>query len=87
VSHLFTGRLREMADAFFAGDVATATKIHHALLPAFTGFFRTQGVITVKAALAARGLPAGPTRPPLADATDEQVAFLRDDLAAAGVEL
>ncbi len=84
VGHVFADRLKAMADAYFAGDVATATEIHHELVPAHVGFFRTQGVITAKAALAMQGLPAGPTRPPLVDATDEERDQLRDDLAAAG---
>ncbi len=87
VGHLFAGTLRALADAYFAGDVATATSIHRELLPAYDGFFRTQGVITVKAALRLQGLPGGPTRPPLVDATEDQVATLRRDLAAAGVSV
>lgn len=84
VGHLFADRLQALANAFFAGDVAQATAIHRELLPAYEGFFRTQGVITTKAALAMRGLPAGPVRPPLADATDAERDTLRKDLAAAG---
>src|SRR5438309_1853536 len=57
------------------------------LLPVYTGIFRTQGVILVKAALRELGLPAGPVRPPLVDATPEQIAQLRTDLAAGGVAL
>jgi 4-hydroxy-tetrahydrodipicolinate synthase len=41
----------------------------------------------VKAALRELGLPAGPVRPPLVDATAEQLAQLRTDLAAGGVSL
>lgn len=87
VGHLFAGKLAEMARAYAAGDVAKATALHQGLLPAYDGFFRTQGVITVKAALRLSGLPAGPVRPPLVDATDAQVAQLRADLADAGVTL
>ena len=87
VGHLFADRLQQLATAFFEGDNAAATKIHQSLLPAYEGFFRTQGVITAKAALALQGLPGGPTRPPLADATDEERQRLRDDLAAAGMAL
>ncbi|HEV2891055.1 MAG TPA: 4-hydroxy-tetrahydrodipicolinate synthase [Frankiaceae bacterium] len=87
VGHLFAGRLRALADAYFAGDVATATGIHRELLPAYVGMFRTQGVITAKAALNALGLPGGPVRPPLCDLTEEQMGTLRADLARAGVEL
>lgn len=87
VSHLFADRLRDLAEAFFAGDVERAQAVNAALIPAYTGFFRTQGVITVKAALAMQGLPAGPVRPPLVDATDEQRTQLRADLADAGMAL
>ena len=41
----------------------------------------------VKAALHALGLPAGPVRPPLVDATPEQLAQLRADLADGGIHL
>ena len=47
--------------------------------------FRTQGVILTKAALSMQGLPGGPVRLPLIDATEEQRAQLRRDLAAGGV--
>jgi 4-hydroxy-tetrahydrodipicolinate synthase len=57
------------------------------VLPVYTGLFRTQGVITTKAALALLGLPGGPVRGPLADATPEAVERLRTDLAAGGVKL
>jgi 4-hydroxy-tetrahydrodipicolinate synthase len=49
--------------------------------------FRTQGTILIKAALRELGLPSGPVRPPLVDATPEQVAQLRSDLAAGGMSL
>jgi 4-hydroxy-tetrahydrodipicolinate synthase len=86
-THLVGARTGEMIAAYERGDVARALATHRSLLPAFTGFFRTQGVIMTKAALRLAGLPGGPVRSPLVDATDEQVARLRADLAAAGVEL
>lgn len=84
VGHVFADRLRALAEAFFAGEVAGATRIHQELVPAYVGFFRTQGVITTKAALRLLGLPGGPARPPLVDATDTEITTLREDLAAAG---
>jgi len=57
------------------------------LLPVYDGVFRTQGLILVKAALRRLGLPGGPVRSPLVDATPEQVDQLRKDLAAGGVAL
>ncbi|WP_405094893.1 4-hydroxy-tetrahydrodipicolinate synthase [Micromonospora sp. NBC_01412] len=84
----FTGALtKRMIEAYDAGDTGTALALHRRLLPLFTGIFRTQGTILVKAGLAAKGLPAGPVRPPLVDATDDEIAQLRADCAAAGLEL
>ncbi|MFJ2083025.1 4-hydroxy-tetrahydrodipicolinate synthase [Micromonospora chokoriensis] len=84
----FTGALTaQLIDAYDAGDMPTALALHRRLLPLFTGIFRTQGTILVKAGLAAQSLPAGPVRPPLVDATDDEIAQLRADFAAAGLEL
>ncbi len=82
VGHLVGDRLKDMADAYAAGDIARAREINASLLPVYTGLFRTQGVILTKAALAMQGLPSGPVRLPLVDATDAQKAQLRADLAA-----
>ncbi|MZD09472.1 4-hydroxy-tetrahydrodipicolinate synthase [Streptomyces sp. SID5785] len=87
VGHVVTPDLRAMLDAYLSGDVHKATEIHQKLLPVFTGMFRTQGVITTKAALNAQGLPAGPLRLPLVGLTDEETAQLKIDLAAGGVQL
>jgi len=85
VGHLVGDRLKAMAQALQRGDVAQAQQLNRALLPVYTGMFRTQGVILTKAALADLGLPAGPVRLPLVDATAEQRTQLRIDLAAGGV--
>ena len=87
VGHLAGTRIRAMLDAHEGGDPARATELHRGLLPLCTGLFRTQGVILTKAALGMLGLPGGPVRSPLVDATDEQRAVLRRDLAAGGVAL
>ncbi|MEP6696612.1 MAG: 4-hydroxy-tetrahydrodipicolinate synthase [Pseudonocardiales bacterium] len=86
VGHLVGSRLRELLVSFEAGDVRGATQIHRSLLPIYTGLFRTQGAILTKAALTLQGRPAGPMRPPLPDATEEQINVLCDDLAAGGVK-
>ncbi|WP_354640471.1 4-hydroxy-tetrahydrodipicolinate synthase [Kitasatospora camelliae] len=85
--HLVAGELRGMIEAFTAGDVAKATSVHQSLLPVFSGIFRTQGVILSKAALNLQGHPAGPLRLPLISATEEEIAVLKQDLAAGGVHL
>jgi 4-hydroxy-tetrahydrodipicolinate synthase len=87
VGHLVSPELRALLGAYISGDVAKAAEIHQRLLPVFTGMFRTQGVITVKAALALRGLPGGPLRLPLVELDPEETAQLKKDLAAGGVQL
>jgi 4-hydroxy-tetrahydrodipicolinate synthase len=87
VTHLFGRQAKAMIEAYERGDVAEALRLHHLQLPIFYGFFATQGVITVKAALNRLGLPAGPTRPPLVDATEAEIERLRQDCAAAGLDL
>lgn len=85
--HTVGAQLREMLDAWFAGNSARALEIHQKILPVFTGTFRTQGAIMTKAALTMMGLPGGYTRLPLVDATPAQIAQLREDLIAGGVKL
>src|ERR671927_1233067 len=85
VGHLVGPRLAELIAAVESGDLVKARAVNTGLLPVYTGIFRTQGTIMVKAALRELGLPAGPVRPPLVDATPEQLDQLRTDLAAGGV--
>jgi 4-hydroxy-tetrahydrodipicolinate synthase len=85
--HVVGDRLHDMIDAYLAGNVAAALAIHRDLLPVYTGMTRTQGVITTKAALSMLGLPGGPVRLPLADATAAEIQQLREDLEAGGVKL
>ena len=86
-THLFGRQTKEMIVAFESGDHAEALRRHQELLPVYLGFFRTQGVILTKAALREQGLPAGPVRSPLVDATEAELAQLRLDCAQAGLEL
>ncbi|PRY02625.1 dihydrodipicolinate synthase [Allonocardiopsis opalescens] len=86
VGHIVGTDLHDMIDAYLEGDVVRALAIHRRLTPVYTGIFRTQGVITVKAVLNLFGLPGGPVRSPLADASVELTTLLRGDLAAAGVK-
>ena len=87
VSHVAGPEYARMVRAVDAGDLAAAVAVHRRLLPAVRAIMtRTQGVIAVKAALELTGaLPTRTTRPPLIDATAEEVAALRADLASAGL--
>lgn len=84
----FTGAgAKDLIEAFERGDTVGALALHQRLLPIFVGVFRTQGTILVKAALNRRGLPGGPVRSPLVDATEEQIAQLVIDAKDAGLSL
>jgi 4-hydroxy-tetrahydrodipicolinate synthase len=83
----FTGAsTQQMIRAYEAGDVIEARRLHHQSLPLYTGIFKTQGVILVKAALALLGLPGGPVRLPMVDATEAEIETLRSDAASAGID-
>lgn len=80
----FCGALtKQLIEAFLRGDISEALALHQQLLPIFTGIFRTQGAILVKAGLSLQGRSAGPVRLPLVDATEHEISHLRQDLAAA----
>ena len=84
-THVVAGRTKQMIEAFASGDVAGARALHEAMLPIYSGIFRSPGTILVKAALALLGFPVGSVRLPLVEATADEVAQLRTDLVAAGV--
>jgi 4-hydroxy-tetrahydrodipicolinate synthase len=86
-THLTGVGTKQMITAYEQGRVDEALRLHRQLLPLYTGIFRTQGTILVKAAMNARVLPAGPVRSPLVDATEAEIAQLRDDCAEAGLPL
>jgi 4-hydroxy-tetrahydrodipicolinate synthase len=86
-THLFGPPTVQMIEAFERGDVAEALRLHHRLLPVYTGFFRTQGAILTKAALCLAGRTTSVVRPPLCAADPAEVAHLREDCAEAGLTL
>jgi 4-hydroxy-tetrahydrodipicolinate synthase len=86
-THFIGAGAKVMIHAYESGDVARASAMHHQLLPLFTGIFRTQGVMLVKAGLARLGLPGGPVRLPLVPANEAEIEQLRADAADAGVTL
>jgi len=77
----------QMVRAVDAGNLVTAREIHARLIPAVTGLMtRTQGAITMKAALQLTGVLAHRTmRLPLVAATDAEVDQLRADLGESGL--
>jgi 4-hydroxy-tetrahydrodipicolinate synthase len=84
-THFSGSGVKQLIEAYERGDVAGALAKHRELLPIFTGIFRTQGTILVKAGLKLQGRDVGTVRPPLVDATEHEISHLRQDLAAAGL--
>jgi 4-hydroxy-tetrahydrodipicolinate synthase len=87
VAHVCTPQYAAMVRAVDSGDLAEARRLNAETFPAIHAIMMiTQGAIMAKAALELTGvLAVRTTRPPLVDATDEQVAALRAELAAAGL--
>jgi len=85
LGHIAGRELRQLIDAFGAGDVATAWSIHNNLLPAALGLFAFASPAPTKAALADLGLCDPTVRLPLLPATPSQHAALRAELATAGL--
>lgn len=85
-AHLVGDDMARMAE-IFPTDPAKAAEIHLRLLPLFTGLFVDASPGPLKAGLRMVGLPAGPVRPPLADADERVEGIVRDALTAAGVSL
>jgi 4-hydroxy-tetrahydrodipicolinate synthase len=84
-THFSAVGTKELIEAYLAGDVATALRLHQELLPIYTGIFATQGCILVKAGLRLQGRDVGGLRSPLIEATSTEIDGLRSALAAAGL--
>ena len=80
ISHIAADRLRDLLDAFEAGDVAGATAIHQSLLPLLRPFSRMPGVTYAKTALRLRGLDVGDPRLPLVPASTEDIKAVEAEL-------
>ncbi|MEO6604407.1 MAG: 4-hydroxy-tetrahydrodipicolinate synthase [Aeromicrobium sp.] len=87
VSHAAARQYADMVAAVDAGNLAEARSINDQLLPAVKAMMTyTQGAITAKVALQLLGVLEHSTmRAPLPEATDEEVAIIRDGLVASGL--
>lgn len=89
IAHVAPRQCAALVRAVREADLDEAVRLHRQLLPVVRGVMtRTQGVIMAKAGLQLAGLLEHRTvRLPLVEATDDEVALLRDDLAEAGMGL
>jgi 4-hydroxy-tetrahydrodipicolinate synthase len=84
-THFSGARTAEVIAAWLAGDLDGALDLYRALLPVYQGVFATQGVMLVKAGLAARGRDVGGVRAPLLNASEAQTQAFVSLLDAAGL--
>lgn len=83
-THVASRRYVDLIDAATSGDVARAIDLHRSLVPIVDAVMTVnQGAIMVKAALVELGvLGNAAVRSPLVEATEQEVALLRDALDA-----
>lgn len=84
MGHFLAPQLVAMRQAFLAGDLATARRLHFSTLAPTDAVFTTQAAMTVKGALSRRGLTGGTVRSPLVEATEQQVDTVVAALEAIG---
>ena len=81
-SHIVGPEIKQMLDAFAAGDVKRAQELHNHLFPVFKGLFITTNPVPVKEALNILGMNVGGLRPPMCSANDDEVSQLKRLLAS-----
>jgi 4-hydroxy-tetrahydrodipicolinate synthase len=84
-THFSGARTAEVIASWLSGDTAGAISGYRALLGVYQGVFATQGVMLVKAGLAARGRDVGGVRAPLLNASKAQTTAFVTLLDAAGL--
>lgn len=77
-SHVVGDEMKEMVDAWFAGNTARAAERHLELFPIFKGIFVTSSPVPIKALLNMAGMKVGEVRLPLVKATEAEMQFLRN---------
>ncbi|GAB7388277.1 4-hydroxy-tetrahydrodipicolinate synthase [Bacillaceae bacterium] len=75
-SHVVGHEMKEMMQAFAAGDLQKAAAMHRELLPLFEGLFIAPNPVPVKKALQLKGLDVGSVRLPLVPLTAEESDYI-----------
>ncbi|MCM3224871.1 4-hydroxy-tetrahydrodipicolinate synthase [Terribacillus saccharophilus] len=71
-SHIVGNEMQAMLQAFEAGNVGEAARIHQQILPVMQGLFQAPNPTPVKEALNQKGVAVGGVRLPLVELTDEE---------------
>ncbi|RKD24286.1 4-hydroxy-tetrahydrodipicolinate synthase [Ammoniphilus oxalaticus] len=75
-SHVVGNQLKEMIEAYVAGQVEKAATLHRKYMPVFEGLFITANPVPVKYALEKQGVSVGSVRLPLVSVTEEEAKFI-----------
>ncbi|GAA4701187.1 4-hydroxy-tetrahydrodipicolinate synthase [Brevibacillus fulvus] len=75
-SHVVGSQMKEMVDAFLAGNYQEAAALHRKLLPVFEGLFAYPSPGPTKVALNKLGIDVGGVRLPHVELTEEEKAFV-----------
>lgn len=84
-SHLVAPQIKEMIEAYLAGEVKKASSIHARLFDLYKTMFITANPIPVKRALNLLGLPSGGLRLPLVEATTEETERIKAAMTQVGL--
>jgi len=79
--HVAAPQMKAMIDAYLAGDVAEAARLHGLLQPINRALFLQPNPVPLKKALSLAGFPVGGLRPPLKEASAEVSLQLEKALA------
>lgn len=83
-SHVIGNSIRDMVDAYFAGDVEQAASVHRKILPVMKQLFAAPSPTPVKTALEHKGVAVGSVRLPLLPLTEKEEETLHDVLRTSG---
>ena len=86
-AHIVGPAIHQMIEAYFAGQIIEAARIHRDLLPVFKVLFITTNPTSVKAAMNLSGFPVGDVRLPLVYPSEGDLSKLRDVLTRVGIEV
>ncbi|HHK41255.1 MAG TPA: 4-hydroxy-tetrahydrodipicolinate synthase, partial [Planctomycetaceae bacterium] len=86
VANIVPGAMKELVDAFAAGDAAAACRLHHRLFPLCRDMLSlATNPIPIKAAMRLLGRDSGELRLPMTPLDEQQEASLRKTLMGFGL--
>jgi 4-hydroxy-tetrahydrodipicolinate synthase len=85
LSNLLPARVKALADAALAGDIALARKLHLELFPLFKGMFLETNPLPIKTAMELVGMDTGELRLPMCEMSESNRAALEKLLKEQGV--